>query len=150
MIEIFETCQTKSIAKQTNRDESLIIRSIDVGEGGVAVNCEKTQFFLKTLYYIWVWFTVQHRTHTIFILDRAPNYHIMSSSSFCHFSRTRSLRTHSVQPPRTCLFQILSSKELVHNLLSPALYKILTSAPRTCITFCQVRTELVSHFVKSI
>ena len=28
MIEIFETCQTKSIAKQTNRDESLIIRSI--------------------------------------------------------------------------------------------------------------------------
>ena len=30
MIEIFETCQTKSIAKQTNRDESLIIRSITV------------------------------------------------------------------------------------------------------------------------
>ena len=30
MIEIFETCQTKSIAKQTNRDESLIIRSIIV------------------------------------------------------------------------------------------------------------------------
>ena len=29
MIEKFETCQTKSIAKQTNRDESLIIRSID-------------------------------------------------------------------------------------------------------------------------
>ena len=28
MIEIFETCQTKSIAKQTNRDESLLIRSI--------------------------------------------------------------------------------------------------------------------------
>ena len=28
MIEKFETCQTKSIAKQTNRDESLIIRSI--------------------------------------------------------------------------------------------------------------------------
>ena len=28
MIEIFETCQTKSITKQTNRDESLIIRSI--------------------------------------------------------------------------------------------------------------------------
>ena len=28
MIEIFETCQTKAIAKQTNRDESLIIRSI--------------------------------------------------------------------------------------------------------------------------
>ena len=28
MIEIFETCQTKSIAKQTNREESLIIRSI--------------------------------------------------------------------------------------------------------------------------
>ena len=31
MIEIFETCQTKSIAKQTNRDESLIIRSIRQG-----------------------------------------------------------------------------------------------------------------------
>ena len=28
MIEIFETCQTKSIAKQTNREESLIFRSI--------------------------------------------------------------------------------------------------------------------------
>ena len=28
MIEIFETCQTKPIAKQTNMDESLIIRSI--------------------------------------------------------------------------------------------------------------------------
>ena len=28
MIEIFETCQTKSIAKQTNRDEALIIKSI--------------------------------------------------------------------------------------------------------------------------
>ena len=28
MIEIFETFQTKSIAKQTNRDESLIVRSI--------------------------------------------------------------------------------------------------------------------------
>ena len=28
MIEIFVTCQTKSIAKQMNRDESLIIRSI--------------------------------------------------------------------------------------------------------------------------
>ena len=28
MIEILETCETKSIAKQTNRDESLIIRSI--------------------------------------------------------------------------------------------------------------------------
>ena len=33
MIEIFETCQTKSIAKQTNRDESLIIRSIGVNQG---------------------------------------------------------------------------------------------------------------------
>ena len=28
MIEIFETCQTKSIAKQTNREEPLIIMSI--------------------------------------------------------------------------------------------------------------------------
>ena len=28
MIEIFETCQTKPIAKQTNMDESLFIRSI--------------------------------------------------------------------------------------------------------------------------
>ena len=25
MIEIFETCQTESIAKQTNRDESLLL-----------------------------------------------------------------------------------------------------------------------------
>ena len=33
MIEIFETCQTKSIAKQTNRDESLIIRSILSADG---------------------------------------------------------------------------------------------------------------------
>ena len=33
-------------------ERALQVSYSDVGEGGVAVNCEKTQFFLNTLYVI--------------------------------------------------------------------------------------------------
>ena len=48
MIEIFETCQTKSIAKQTNMDESLIIRSIPFPE-----SCFCFDYVLYFLSYVW-------------------------------------------------------------------------------------------------
>ena len=101
MIEIFETCQTKSIAKQTNMDESLIIRSIPAthlfkvrytctlySEGSI---CVKKNFFFypKGLEVFCVDFLIKDASTDMYM--KTFNAYVLTSTSTSTFCFIHSL-----------------------------------------------------------
>ena len=73
MIDIFETCQTKSIANQTNRDESLIIRSISLAH----VHCKCIQRPVRN-------YSIQYNGRNVLLLDlKKKDVHFQFSFCRC-------------------------------------------------------------------